>query len=63
MRVRYYAGVVWVELWLASVLFIVLDNGLKMGIDFEGGVVVQVQLEKAVEDEALKKSLDLTQLP
>lgn len=31
-------------------------NGLKMGIDFAGGVIVQVQFAQPVSDEALKTS-------
>lgn len=45
---------------LASVLW---GNGLKLGIDFAGGVIVQVQFARPMGDEALKKSLDIPQLP
>ena len=38
-------------------------NGLKMGIDFAGGVIVQVQFAQPVSDEALKTSLDVPALP
>ena len=38
-------------------------NGLRMGIDFAGGVIVQVQFAQPVEDELLKKSLDIPELP
>lgn len=34
-----------------------------MGIDFAGGVIVQVQFAQPVEDEVLKKSLDVPELP
>ena len=34
-----------------------------MGIDFAGGVIVQVQFAQPVEDEVLKKSLDIPELP
>lgn len=40
-----------------------VHGGPKLGIDFAGGVVVQVQFEKPVDDEALKKSLDIPELP
>lgn len=53
-----------------SLLFIVVgllwtfvQGGPKMGIDFAGGVIVQVQFAQPVDDEALKKSLDIPELP
>ena len=45
---------------LASALW---GNGLRLGIDFAGGVVAQVQFAQPVQDEALKKSLTATDLP
>lgn len=45
---------------LSSILF---GGGLKLGIDFAGGLVMQVQFERDVDDEALKKSLDRPDLP
>ncbi len=34
-----------------------------MGIDFAGGVIVQVQFAQPVDDQALKKSMDIPELP
>lgn len=48
---------------LMGVVLMALQGGPKLGIDFAGGVVVQVQFEQAVNDEALKKSLDIPELP
>lgn len=48
---------------LAGLFSALWGNGLKPGIDFAGGVIVQVQFEKPVEDEALKKSLNISELP
>lgn len=45
---------------LASALW---GNGLKLGIDFAGGVIMQLQFANPVADEALKKSLELPDLP
>ena len=45
---------------LASAIW---GNGLRLGIDFAGGVVSQVEFTQAVADEALKKSLTTTSLP
>ncbi|MDR1777812.1 MAG: protein translocase subunit SecF [Desulfovibrio sp.] len=39
---------------LASALW---GNGVKLGIDFAGGLVVQVQFQRPVDDEVLKNSL------
>lgn len=38
-------------------------HGLRMGIDFAGGVIVQVRFAAPVEDEALKKALNVPSLP
>ena len=38
-------------------------GGLRLGIDFIGGVVVQVQFQQPVDDEALKNSLEVEHLP
>lgn len=38
-------------------------NGLKMGIDFAGGVIAQVQFQKPVQDDDLKQGLDVPDLP
>ncbi len=53
MRLRYYACALSLALLLAGVLFIGLGNGLKRGIVFSGGVVVQLQCERSVEVDAL----------
>ena len=48
---------------LIGIISAVWGNGLKMGIDFAGGVIVQVQFQEPVADEALKKGLDTPALP
>ncbi len=48
---------------LAGFLPMLFGHGLKLGIDFAGGVIVQVQFAKPVDDEALKKSMDIPELP
>ncbi|SCM71810.1 protein translocase subunit SecF [Desulfovibrio sp. 86] len=48
---------------LVGIISAVWGNGLKMGIDFAGGVIVQVQFQEPVADEALKKGLDTPALP
>ncbi|MDR3320262.1 MAG: protein translocase subunit SecF [Desulfovibrio sp.] len=40
-----------------------LTGGVSLGIDFAGGLVMQVQFQKPVGDEALKKGLDSAKLP
>lgn len=60
---RHWAYILSVLLLLAGLASALWGNGLKMGIDFAGGVIVQVQFQQPVEDEALKKSLDIPALP
>ncbi|MDE5833359.1 MAG: protein translocase subunit SecF [Desulfovibrio sp.] len=48
---------------LAGIISALWGNGLKLGIDFAGGVMAQLQFAKPVEDEALKKSVDIPELP
>ena len=56
----YGISVILIVVGLASML---MGQGLKMGIDFAGGVIAQIQFEQPVKDEALKKSLDVPALP
>lgn len=55
-RFAYVVSVLMLLIGLGACFF---GNGLRLGIDFAGGVIVQVQFEKPVADEALKKSLDV----
>ncbi|MCR5256775.1 MAG: protein translocase subunit SecF [Desulfovibrio sp.] len=41
-----------------SLVVMLAGSGLRMGIDFAGGVIAQVQFKDAIADEALKKGLD-----
>ena len=60
---RYWVYGISVALILIGIASAIWGNGLKMGIDFAGGVIVQVQFQEPVADEALKKSLDIPALP
>ena len=60
---RYIAYGLSTFLLLASILVMVWGGGPRMGIDFAGGVIVQVQFQHPVDDEALKNSLDVEHLP
>ena len=60
---RHWSYGIFIVLLLAGLASALWGNGLKMGIDFAGGVIVQVQFDKPVNDEALKKSLDIPALP
>lgn len=60
---RYISYALSVVLLLAGLASIFWGNGAKLGIDFAGGVIVQIQFERPVEDETLKKSLDIPSLP
>lgn len=48
---------------LLSLLSATIGNGLKLGIDFAGGVIAQIRFEQAVDDQTLKKSMDVPELP
>lgn len=48
---------------LAGLVSAIWGNGLKLGIDFAGGVIVQIQFASPVEDNALKNSLNIPSLP
>lgn len=48
---------------LIGFVSIFMHGGLRYGIDFAGGAVVQVKFDKAVDDEAIKKSLAGADLP
>ena len=63
MGVRHYSYALSAVLLLAGLCAVLFGNGLKMGIDFAGGVIVQVQFAQPVDDNALKKSMDLPELP
>ncbi|MBQ7456735.1 MAG: protein translocase subunit SecF [Desulfovibrio sp.] len=58
-RIAYAFSLALIVIGLFSCLF---GNGFRLGIDFAGGVIVQVKFASDVKDEALKKSLDVPQL-
>lgn len=60
---RYIAYAISIIVLLAGLASALFGNGLKLGIDFAGGVIVQIQFADPVEDEALKKSLNIPSLP
>ena len=60
---RYIAYAISVLMLLAGLCSCFFGNGFKLGIDFAGGVIVQVEFTKPVDDEALKKSMDIPALP
>ncbi len=52
-----------VLLVLIGIVHLLFAGGPKLGIDFAGGVVAQVKFAEAVEDDVLKASLDIPELP
>ena len=59
-KISYILSVVIILIGMAS---IVAKGGLRFGIDFAGGATVQVKFAQPISDEALKKSLDGSNLP
>ncbi len=59
-RISYIVSVV---LILAGVASMIVKGGPRYGIDFAGGAVVQIKLEKPVDDETIKKNLEGADLP
>ena len=60
---RHWAYGISAILIVVGLVSMLMGQGLKMGIDFAGGVIAQIQFEQPVKDEALKKSLDVPALP
>lgn len=60
---RYWAYGISIAILLAGLVSALWGNGLKPGIDFAGGVIVQLQFREAVSDEALKSTLSVPELP
>ena len=60
---RYWSYGISIAILLAGLISAIWGNGLKLGIDFAGGVIMQIQFEKPVDDETLKASLNLPDLP
>ncbi len=62
IRFRFIAYAISAILILFSLATIFM-NGLKYGVDFAGGVMVQVKFNQAVEDESVKNALNPLQIP
>ena len=60
---RKYAYVLSIVLLLIGAVSVFLNGGLRYGVDFAGGAAVQLQFEKPVADEAIKKAFDDLKLP
>lgn len=60
---RYWAYGISIAILLAGLVSALWGNGLKPGIDFAGGVIVQLQFKEAVPDDTLKNVLTVPQLP
>ena len=60
---RYKAYALSALFLVGALISMALSGGPRMGIDFAGGVIVQVQFQQPVNDETLKNSLDVEHLP
>ncbi len=61
--IRRYAYVLSWLIVAVGLVALFMRGGLRYGVDFAGGVVVQVQFSQPVEDEVVKKALDGIDLP
>lgn len=59
-RYAYGLSIVFLLVGLAAILW---NGGLKYGVDFAGGAAVQLQFQKPVEDENIKKAFAALDLP
>ncbi|MBQ9105603.1 MAG: protein translocase subunit SecF, partial [Mailhella sp.] len=48
---------------LVGLFAIIMNGGLRYGVDFAGGAMVQVQFEKPIADEQVKGALQALNLP
>lgn len=55
---RKFAAIVSAVVILIGLLSIVFHNGLRLGIDFEGGTLMQIQFEKPVEVRDIRSALE-----
>ena len=60
---RHYAYGLSALLLIVGLVTILLHGGLRYGVDFAGGAAVQLQFQKPVADETIKKSLAELDLP
>ena len=60
---RFFAYIFSIIFILIGIGHMILEGGPKLGIDFAGGVVVQVKFAEAIDDNVLKQSLEIDALP
>lgn len=60
---RRYAYILTAAILLVGIIAITMNKGLHYGVDFAGGVMVQVQFENDVPDETVKKALQDVEMP
>ncbi len=63
IKFRHWAYGISALLLLIGLISAIWGNGVRLGIDFAGGVIVQVQFQNPVDDNLLKKSMDVAALP
>ena len=61
--VRRYAYAFSLVVMLLGLVAVVINGGLRYGVDFAGGVMVQVRFAQPVEDEAVKKAVADIDMP
>ncbi|MDR1242949.1 MAG: protein translocase subunit SecF [Deltaproteobacteria bacterium] len=59
-RISYIISAVLIIVGISS---IIIKGGLRYGIDFEGGAVIQIKFDNAISDETIKNALADSELP
>ncbi len=63
VRFRFLAYAISAILLILSLSIFVINKGLNYGVDFAGGVMVQVEFTKEVQDETVKNALSTLNIP
>lgn len=63
LKLRYWAFALSGLLFLVGLASLVLKGGPQYGIDFSGGMIIQIKFEQQVDLTQLRQSLDKTDLP
>ncbi len=60
---RYFTYIISCIIIALSLIFMAINGGISLGVDFSGGTLVQVYFEQPIEDTTIKNSLSVLDLP